>query len=80
MQKPSSVSFFVILFKKGEQRLVEKRETQQFSTPIRIYPNSPCCYVTLLFPTFPKVEKLWIGYLDSTYKFDSMTSYWRDIR
>ena len=28
--------FFVVLLRKGEQRLLEKRETQQISTPIRI--------------------------------------------
>ena len=57
--------FFVVLLRKGEQRLLEKRETQQISTPIRIRSR---IFLTLHAMTsrycvayFTKVEKLWTG-------------------
>ena len=41
---------------KRRARLLEKREKQQISTQLNNISKPPCCDVTLLFRTFPKVE------------------------
>ena len=42
MHKPSTVSPPLLCYKKGEQRLLKKRETEQISTRIQI------CWMTFL--------------------------------
>ena len=46
------------LFTKRRQTLLGKPEARQIFTSLSKYFKTPCCDVTLLFRTFPKVEKL----------------------
>ena len=65
MHKPSTVSSqFVVLLQKGEQRLLENAKHNKFhanSNSLEDISNTPCCDGTLLFRTFPKVERLRTG-------------------
>ena len=57
--------FFVVLLRKGEQRLLEKRETQQILTPIwirsRIFLTRHAMTSRYCVAYFTKVEKFWTG-------------------